>query len=332
MISYRITPLSVSSCEAFTEASKEELRVLLAIIECGGRIESADALAALAHTSRARANAAIVLWEEAGVLRAEVSDGEHAQTITEEFEERIRRGEIAEESAVNVAESIRKSSLADMISECTLMMKRTSLSSVEVKNIAALHEQYALSPEFIVTLAAYLAEDGKLTVTRLVNRAIQLVEREIDSPETLAEYIATTERESAAIREYRRIFGIYGRALSRTERECFARWSRNYSYSSDIVGEAYDIAVSAVSRGLVKYADKILIRWFESGCKTLEECRARYDKDLEEKRAQSAKPAQKPAQSKKPAERYGSFDAKAAFLAALDRSYPTSGTDDSGEK
>ncbi len=329
MIRYKITPICVSNTEAFTEASKEELRVLLALIERNGAFDDNDALAAAAHTSRARAAAALVLWEEAGVISPLPS----SPTITEEFEERLHRGEISEVSAEDTAKAIRQSSLADMISECSFLMKRSALSTAEIKNLTALHEQYALSSEFIVTLAAYLAEEGKLTVTRLINRAIQLTEREIDNVEALSEYISTSESESAAEREFRKIFGIYGRAPSKSEKDYFIKWSRDFGYSSDIVGEAYDIAVSAVTRGHAKYADKLLSRWHESGCKSLTECRERYEADLAEKKAAAeAKPKASRQKEKKPTERYGSFDVTEAFMAALERSYPSDAGEADGAK
>jgi DnaD/phage-associated family protein len=297
------------------------LRVLLALIECGGCVSSAAALAALAGVSSARAGAALVFWEEAGVIR---KDSEK-QTITEEFEERLEHGKIREVSSAEVAKSIRDEGLADMISECAALMKRATLNSAEAKDLTALHEQYALSDEYIVTLAAYLSEHGKLTVTKLVNKAIQLTEREIDTPETLELYIAERESSSEAEREFRKIFGIYNRAPSKTEKEYFKKWSRDYGYFTEIVGEAYDIAVTNASRGHLAYADKLLTRWFEAGCRTLGECREQYAKDEAEKK--SKKEAEKPKRNKPEKERYGDFDPEEAFLKALERSYGPQNTD-----
>ena len=140
-IFYRCAPLSVTETEAFAEASREELRVLLTLIEKNGSIESLEALAALARTSKARASSSLTFWEEAGVIRK----GSDVPTITEEFEERIRLGEIREVTAKEAATSIRNSGLADMISECAALMQRSSFNSSEIKELTALYEQYALS-------------------------------------------------------------------------------------------------------------------------------------------------------------------------------------------
>ncbi len=316
-IFYTCAPLAATSTEAFEEASREELRVLIALVEKDGKFDSIDSLADVAKTSRARASSSIAFWEESGVIKKASA----APTITEEFEERIRLGEIREVTSKEAATSIRKSGLADMISECAALMNRTSFNSAEVKELTALYEQYALSEEFIVTLAAYLSEHGKLTVTKLVNRAIKLCEREIDTPQALEAYIVEMESESEAEREFRKLFGIYGRAPSKTEKECFKKWSSDYGYFTEIVGEAYDIAVTNATRGHLSYADKLLTRWFEAGCRTVSDCRAIYEADEAEKKAKRDAEKQKKAPAKPKKERYGDFDPEEAFLKALERSY-----------
>ena len=321
MINFSVLPLSVTDKEAFSEASAQELRVLLALIERNGRVSSEEELAALAKTSTARCASAIVFWQSSGVI-SKGRDTEEAPKITEEFEARINSGEISEVSAVETASVIRNNDLADMITECTALMGRATLSSSDVKQLTGLYEQYKLSAEYIVTLAAYLAERGKLSVTKLVNKAIELDEKEIDTTEALETYMAERESENEADFAFRKIFGIYGRSPARSEKEAFSRWSKTYGYFTEIVGEAYDIAVSKVTRGHVAYADRILSRWYERGCRTLAECRAQYEADEAEKREKYEESKNKrQSEKKEKKERYGDFDVRDAFMKALDRSY-----------
>lgn len=322
MIEYSLLPLSVSDKESFSEASREELRTLLALIEVSGNVESIDALASLAKVSKARASSSLTFWQEAGVIKEGIS----SPTITEEFEEKIRKGEITEKPLVEVARSIRDSGLSDMISECAQLMGRSCLNTQEIKQITALHEQYGLSPEYIVMLSAHMAEGGKLTPTRLVNQAVKLTEREIDDTAKLEEYIVERESSSEAEREFRKLFGIYERALSKSEKEAFRKWSCDYGYFTNIVGEAYDIAVTSVNRGHLKYVDKLLTRWYETGCRTLQECKDRYEADAEEKKQRSYQKSSK--SEKKEAEQYGNFDTDYAFMKAIERSYGSLDFDD----
>ena len=312
-------PLKVTEKQAFVDASGEELRVLLAVIEDESTAGDIELLARTCKISKSRARAALVFWQEEGVILS----AKGAPTITEEFEERLLKGEIREESSKAVAKSIRDSALVDMINECATIMKRTSFNTREIKDLTALHEQYTLSEEYIVMLAAHLAELGSITVTKLVNRAIQLSEREIDTPPALERYIIEKTGDNEVERSFRAIFGIYNRALSRTEKEAFRKWSKDYGYYTEIVCEAYDIAASSVTRGYVNYADKLLTRWYETGCRTLSDCRKRYEEDLAEKKAKKAESKSKKAIASK--ERFGNFDVEDAFQRALDRSFGKKG-------
>ena len=312
-------PIKLTEKQAFIDASCEELRVLLAVIEDERTAGNIDLLAKTCKISKARARAALVFWQEEGVVLSEKG----APTITEEFEERLLKGEIREEPSKAVAKSIRDSALVDMINECAAIMKRTSLNTREIKELTALHEQYALSEEYIVMLAAHLAELGGVTVTKLVNRAIQLSEREIDTPPALERYIVEKTGDNEVERNFRAIFGIYNRALSKTEKEAFRKWSKDYGYYTEIVGEAYDVAASSVTRGYVNYADKLLTRWYETGCRTLSDCRKRYEEDLAEKKAKKTDTKSRKAGA--PKERFGNFDVEDAFQRALDRSFGKKG-------
>ena len=106
MIDFSVLPICVTDKEAFFEASREELRVLLALIEKNGRALDEEELAAAAKISRARTSAALVFWQESGVItkRSSSSASENftRPTVTEEFEERIDAGEIIEAPAVKV--------------------------------------------------------------------------------------------------------------------------------------------------------------------------------------------------------------------------------------
>lgn len=301
--------------EAFSDATCEELRVLLALIECRGEISDVAELAKIASVSKPRCTAALTLWEEEGVIR-KITD---SPSVTEEFEDIIREGGIDEEPSVEVAKSIRDESLAGMLDECASIMKKASLSTNEVKNLTALYTQYALSAEFIVTLAAYLAGRGKLTAVRLKNEAIRLSDKGLDTLEDLEKYIEAREDETDFDWEIRRVLGIYNRNLSKSEKEYFKRWSEEFGYSVNIVSEAYDIAVINTGKGSLPYMDKLLTLWHEAGCTTVSECRAKSESDKNARSTESAPKKEK--RTKSEATRYGSFDINEAFQNALRRSY-----------
>lgn len=316
--------------EEFAEASLGEVKVLLALYESEGVCDE-EKLTKSSGVSRARLTSALALWQEAGVI-APAEEGEYAVSISyfgsrvsEEFPERVILGELEEESAADIAKTIRNNKLASLFDECAAMMHKTMLTPAEIRRISELSSQYELSEEYIALLAAHLNEENMLSVGILVKRAITLVGRGIANVDALAEYIEARETERGEISKYKSIFGIYDRSLSKSEREYIEKWSGEFCFGTEIVGMAYDITVLNTQKSSFKYIDKLLTDWHTAGCKTLADCERRYEErrleleaEAEEKRA---KTESRRGEKKKPKPRYGDFDPEEAFKIALARSF-----------
>lgn len=325
-----------SETAEFSEASSHELKLLVALFESGGVLDE-DAFIEKSGISKARLSSALALWQEAGVIEPvseSEPDGEvsfYGNCVRDEFPERTILGELEEESGEEIARTIRSNKLAALFDECAALMHKTMLTPAEIRRISELSSQYELSEEYIALLAAHLNEENMLSVGILVKRAITLVGRGIANVEALAEYIANREREKSELYEYKRIFGIYDRSLSKTEREYLEKWSKEYGYGTEIVGMAYDITVLNTQKCSFRYMDKLLSDWHAASCKTLTECETRYeeykrelDALAEEKRQKTEK---RRVEKKKPEKRYGDFDPEEAFRMALARSFSDSDTD-----
>lgn len=313
MIKYCCSPSAKAHLsESFGEASREELRVLVAVMESAEPL-SVEEISSLASVSPARAKGAVAFWSAEGIFTE--SDG-----IAEEFAATVRQGEIDEIPAARVAVSIRDEGLADLIEECAEIMGKPALTTEEVKNLTALVTQYALTTDYIATLAAYLASKGKLTAVRLRDRAISLVGRGVDTTEALEVYIKDREKQSSAEIEFRRLLGIYNRSTTEMERNAFNKWSEELGYSTAVVGEAYSICVANTGSLSIPYMDKVLTAWHEAGCKTVEECRAFYSSQKAAEKPEDERPKRR-SKSEPEKPRYGDFDINDAFAAALKRSY-----------
>ena len=321
-INFRVLLRPLSECQGFTEMTAPELRVLVALIENGGCLRSTKELAELSGTTEVRAVATLTLLTEMGLIAPEGEDSSVSGGIVEEFEYRIREGEIESQSATSVAKTIRDGNLAEMISECAVIFEEPALSSEHTAILTALYTQYGLSPEYILTLASYMATKGKPNASTLKNKAISLHKRGIDTVEELERYIGDLERENTADWELKRLFGIKGRNLSDAELAYFRRWCEEFDFTTEIISSAYDICSVATGGKLsLPYMDKILTEWHEFGCKTLDECRRHEEKNKADRR-EAYKPKAKPREKEKPKPpRYGSFDVDEAFQAALRRSF-----------
>ncbi len=342
---FSYTPLHVSDNPAFREASAEELRVLLFVIEAGG-IADTERIARAAGVSAPRVSSSLTLWQEAGVITevtdaaggntAEKTDGtmaaatesvaaedmQPAPTITEEFERRLRAGEIPETDGKTLARDIRDGELSSMIEECTALIGKATLTRDETARLCALKTQFSLDEEFILALAKDISDRGvRLTVTRLVQEADKLIRRDIDTPEALYSYIKRRNETGEWERELMRLLGTYGRSFSPSEKKFIGKWCGEFGYGSEIIGEAYDITVMNTGKRSFSYMDKILTRWHDGGAKTVADCRA-----LSEGTKTGKKPREKSAGAAKNAPgneniRYTTFTASEALERAIARSY-----------
>ncbi len=327
-----------SKTAEFSEASSHELKLLVALFESGGELDEEDFIEK-SGVSRARLFSALALWQEAGVIEpmseseasAEVSF--YGNLVREEFPERTVLGELEEESGADIARTIRSNKLAALFDECAALMHKTMLTPAEIRRISELSSQYELSEEYIALLAAHLNEENMLSVGILVKRAITLVGRGVANVEALTEYIANREKEKSELYEYKRLFGIYNRTLSKTEREYIEKWSEEYTYGTEIVGMAYDITVLNTQKCSFRYMDKLLSDWHNADCKTLAECESRYEEYKRELDALAEEKRQKTENrrgaKKKTEKRYGDFDPEEAFRLALARSFSDSNSDSS---
>lgn len=333
---FTFTGKRVSEAEEFSEASVQELRALIALYELGGVCDE-DELLAASGISKARLASALALWQEAGVIAQGVDKKSlYRNKITEEFDTAEAPDELYEETTLEVAENIRSKSLASLMDMCAAMMGKLMLSPTEVKRISGLCSQYALSEEYVAILAAHLAEKECLTVTRLVSRAIRLTEKDINTPLELEEYLSAMDREKTVFMTLRKALGIYDRKLSKTEEGYFRKWTDEYGYGSEIVGEAYDITVMNTGKLSFPYMETLLSDWNSHSCTSLIACRERYEEAKRERdaeysaQADTKKSAAKAGKSAKkaPKPRYGDFDPEEAFKQALLRSFPMDEIDD----
>ncbi len=317
----RVYPERIVGTQVFSELSREELRVLLAAAASDSEITEEE-LAETALCSLSRCKAALTLFSSEGI--AEISDTPFEDSVIEyEHKETASFSDIEEDSPKKVAENIRHYDLSELLDECAEIMKKAALSSAETAKIVSLVTNLSLSGEYISALLSHLQSKKQGTVTRLVKKAEELVGRGIDSYDTLEEYIRSCEI-PGYVYEYRKVLGIYGRAVSQTERECYKKWAEEFDYDNEILALAYDKSVLANSAGSLSYIDRVLTSWHEAGCKTLADCEENSKSFKDAREAQKKEHSEtKKQRSKTDAKtpRYGNFDVEEAFMLALSRSY-----------
>ena len=337
---FKFTPKKPTSAEAFREASEAELKVLIALMECGG-VADEDKLLSITGVSRARLSSAIALWQGEGVIEEASCEiaSPYGNTVTDEYEERVFAGELYEQTAKETAITIKNANLASLFDECAKMMGKHMLTPMETRRISSLSSQYGLSDEYIAVLASYLNEKGSFTVSKLVNRAIKLsTDHNIETVEALEEYITRIESESGDFYEARGVLGLYDRKLSKSEDTYIKKWLYEYHFDIAMIAEAYDYTVYTVNdprRIKLEDVDEIITDWYNAGFKSAAACRERNEQVRAERKKSAAekKPtteAKRGGKPKKEKQRFGNFDPEEAFRLALERSFPNEDKNEEG--
>ena len=317
-LTFKVNLRGITSLECFKEASKDEMKVLVALASLGAESTTAEEIAESIGVSKARVAAAIALFEESGVIEKSEA-GIYAEV---EYEFEPKKSESNRDSKIEVANSIRDNDLYEMNVELENIFEKT-LEVREIERLTSLYTKKGLSIPYILTLTAYLKDTSQvLSVEKVVREATKLIDKGVNTLEELEIYIKEKSEEVAGEMEMRHLLGIRGRTLTKTEREFFKKWMHEYGYSITIIGEAYDITVNATGGKSVSYMDKILTTWHEAGCTTLEECRAKVMMRKQENAKNVKNSGQK---SKKNIEaetpKYTDFNSEDALLRALERSY-----------
>lgn len=308
----------ITELECFKEASKDELKILVAILSKSNETVTARELSESLGISVARVKSCITLFRECGVL----TECDEKPLADVEYEFEPRKKDKTKDSSLEVARSIRENDLYEMNRELETLFEKT-LETREIERLTSLYTKKGLSPEYILTLTAFLKDRRQtLTVESIVREASKLISQDVDTLEELEIYVKEKSSEVAGEMEMRRLFGIYGRTLTKTERDFFKKWMHEYGYSANIIGEAYDVSVAAINKLSLSYIDSILTEWHTAECKTVEECRARVNI----RKANTAKNVNNTSQKPKKTAtvetpKYADFNSEDALLRALERSY-----------
>ena len=297
---------------ALKEASADDLRVLLCLIELGDGANEERLADAVGCSSR-RVCSSLEYWEDAGIIAA----------CNEEKKQKSRKkalraaAELAPMTGEETASVVQKRDLKKLIDEAQLLYGKV-FSTSEIGVIAGLAEQLELEDGYILVLLAWCVGQGKKSLRYAEKTAFSLYEEGIETLAALEEHISRREAAASGIGRLRRMFGIGERALTKREDEIFTRWLTEYAYDVELLGIAYDITVNTSGKASVAYADKIVTKWHSAGCRTESDVEALIER--EKKNAASYAPKQK-----QKSEPMGSFDTDEFFNRALERSYGKKG-------
>lgn len=309
MKAYACSDIDALTLPAFRTASADELRVLFAVKARGSA--TVGELESLTLLDGDTVRGALAFWRGAGAL-CECAEGENKKKPIESADR------LSPYSPAEAAELIEGENLASFIEVCQESYGKV-LSPTDIDILIGLHDQLCFSCEYICLLVAFLSRYGRKPMRYVEKVAFSLYDRGVLTVEALTDYIEKKTRAERREGKLRRLFGIGERALTKKEDECFLRWSEEYGFDDKVIGLAYDITVGATGKATVAYADKIIRRWFEAGCKSLPSVEEFIEKEKASR--PKAQPSGKKGSATEEKKGLSSLDVDDMFAHALARSY-----------
>ncbi len=295
--------------EKLSTASREELRVLLAVMT--EREFTVSDLAAKLDMTENVFRRCVSFWETAGAFMLESSTD---RTPAEVVKAQIKKGKkplmsstLPHYSSEEMAELIeRMPDSRGLIDSCQQILGKM-FNTAETAIILALMDHLSLSPDYILLLCSHAVSKEKKSLRYIEKMALDYFDRDILTYAALEAELNAVEERSSMEYFIRNLFGIKNRQLIQKESDFIVNWVEQWKFSREMIRRAYELTIEKTKDPSFHYANAILERWYIAGLTTIEEVEA-----AEEKRA---------ANREKNVPAGSSFSTDSFFEAALQRSY-----------
>ena len=184
-------------------------------------------------------------------------------------------------SADRIREFKEDQNVSALLFTAEMYMKRP-LSSSDLNSIMYIYDGLHFSPSLMEFLIAYCVDSGHRSMRYVETVALDWHAKNIT---TVEEARYETENNRGEYYEVLKAFGLSGRNPVQSEIEYIRRWKDEYGFSSDLIIEAVNRTMSAISKPSFKYADSILLRWKNKNISDM----SAVKKDDEERKDQKGK-------------------------------------------
>ncbi|MCR5600174.1 MAG: DnaD domain protein [Ruminococcus sp.] len=270
-------------------ASGEQIKVLLYLLRCSGKICSSEEISANTGVTHQEAEDAVLFWQQANVLSPQTTGGpqpvspimmqpqqsqtQPVQPIQPQAETAAPKTEPAPDHKLNLSGS----EIADIMNDSQdikELFKITEtilgpLKNGQMNSIIWMYDHLGLKKEVIITLLSYCASIEKTNTAYVEKIASVWAENDINTMAAAQDEI----QKLSASRDY--ISGIM-RAFEMTRRptakqaEFIEQW-RNAGFNVELIHYAYEKTIEQINKLSFDYINKILLSWRDSGFSTAQE-------------------------------------------------------------
>lgn len=265
-------------------ATGGQIKVLLYLLRCSGKMCSTDDISANTGIPAEEAEEAVLFWQQANVLSPQTSGTSAPAPVPSLMEQPVHNSEPTQPHVHKTAEPApdHKTNLSGQ--EIANVMKDSqdirelfkiaesilgTLKNSQMNSMIWMYDHLGLKKEVIITLLSYCASIEKTNTAYVEKIASVWAENDIN---TMAAAQDEIQRLSAS-RDY--ISGIM-RAFEMTRRpttkqaELIQQW-RNAGFSVELIRYAYEKTIERIDKLNFDYINKILLSWRDSGFATVQE-------------------------------------------------------------
>ena len=263
-------------------ATGGQIKVLLYLLRCSGKMCSAEDISSNTGVSPEEAEEAVLFWQQANVLSPQSTSNspapvpslmEQPALISSEAAPVQKKAEPAPDHTANLSGQEIAAIMNDSqdIRELFTIVENIlgTLKNSQMNSIIWMYDHLGLKKEVIITLISYCASIEKTNTAYIEKIASVWAENDIN---TMAAAQDEIQRLSAS-RDY--ISGIM-RAFEMTRRpttkqtEMIQQW-KNAGFSVELLRYAYEKTVERIDKLNFDYINKILLSWRDSGFATVQD-------------------------------------------------------------
>ncbi len=273
-----------------TDATLEQLRVLLWLANDMSLLHKPTQLAKLAQTTTAGVTDALEFWRGCGVLEGEAAQAmpvarkkSNAATVAatpkrEKIEQDIptpraplqRADELPTYTTTELADMLeQRESLRGLVDESQKLFGKI-FTAHELNILLGMVDYLCLSEEYILLLLAHCKRVEMKSLRNVEKYAISLLDEGVTTATQLDAHLQQAEARHTLEGRVRAMFGINTRSFTSKEKKMLDAWI-GFGYGEEIIRMAYEVTVNATGNASIPYANSILTRWHEAGMKTSED-------------------------------------------------------------
>lgn len=131
-----------------------------------------------------------------------------------------------------------------------------------------LHDSYDLPVEVILMLLEFVKARGKTGYKYIATVGREWSEKEIVTIESAEEYMSEQSETDELWHRFKALTGVKNPNPTAKQRRFLSSWSREFSFSAEMICLAYEICVDNTGKMNLEYMNKVLKNWHDKGVKS----------------------------------------------------------------